>query len=233
VRPCKPAFEAASCGPTIPRSPTIDDTVPPHKHQQLLMEAIEREGEAQRRLIDGDPGAARTEFRAVSELYRQSWEAAHARAFGRLVGMLKGAVLAGGGVEEAQYARAALVDADPGSATASYARAIAALIAGDDADAEGWARAMGVGDDAFARTAEAISALAAHDEPRYTAALEAIVRDFEQRSRHLTGVAIADTALMLEALAGRRGMAAAIESPVLPVSLRRRRQAPPTIQSDS
>ena len=182
------------------------------------MEAIEREGSAQRRLIDGDLAAARTEFREVSELYRRSWEAAHAQAYGRLVGMLKAAVLAGGGAEEARYARAALVDADPGSATAGYARAIAPLIAGDDADAEAWARSMRAGDDAFARTAEAISALAAHDEARYAAALDVIVRDFEQRSRHLTGVAIADTGLMLEALAGRRGMTAAIESRVLPAS---------------
>jgi hypothetical protein len=47
-------------------------------------------------------------------------------------------------------------------------------------------------------------------------ALAAIVRDFEERTEHLTGVAIADTALMLSELARRRGMAVAIESPVLP-----------------
>jgi hypothetical protein len=190
--------------------------VPPHEHQRLLTEAIEREGDAQRQLIDGDLAGARSNFREASELYRRSWEAAHARAFGRLVGMLKAAVLAGGGLTETDYARAALADADPDSATANYARAIAALIVGDDADATACAAGMDAGGEAFARTAEAISALAAHDEARYGDALEAIVRDFERRSEHLTGVAIADTALMLESLASRRGMAAAIESPVLP-----------------
>lgn len=190
--------------------------MPPHKHQQLLTAAIEREGEAHRRLIGGDQAAARVEFREASELYRQSWEAAHARAFGRLVGMLKAAVLAGGGAEQADYARAALAEADLESATANYGRAIAALIAGDDEDAQAWAARLGDAPEAFARTGEAIAALAAHDDARYAAALEAIVREFEQRSRHLTGVAIADTALMLETLAGRRGMGAAIESPVLP-----------------
>jgi hypothetical protein len=190
--------------------------VPPHKHQELLTEAIEREGEAQRQLLDGHLDAAGAEFAAASELYRRSWEAAHPRAFGRLVGMLKAAVLAGGGAEEAAYARAALADADPDSVTANYGRAIAALIAGDDADAQAWAARLRSAPDAFGRTGEAIAALAAHDEPRYTAALEAIVLDFERRSEHLTGVPIADTALMLDALAGRRGMAAAIESPVLP-----------------
>ena len=200
----------------VNRIATIERRVPPRTHQELLTQAIKREGEAQRRLIDGDVEAARTEFREVSELYRQSWQAAHARAYGRLVGMLKAAVLAGGGAEAAAYARAALVDADPASATANYARAIAALIAGDDQSAQARARAMGAGGEAFARTGAAIVALAAYDDASYVEALAAIVHDFERRSRHLTGVAMADTALMLEALAGRRGMAAAIESPVLP-----------------
>ena len=190
--------------------------MPPRKHQELLTAAIEREGEAQRRLLADDLDGARAEFAAAADLYRQSWEAAHARAFGRLGGMLKAAVLAGSGAQQAAYVRAALVDADAQSPTAAYAQAIAALIAGDDGDAEDWAARMIAGDDAFARTGEAIAALAAADEPRYAAALEAIVRDFERRSEHLTGVAIADTALMLEALAERRGMATALESPVLP-----------------
>ncbi len=188
----------------------------PHKHQQLLTAAIERDGNAHRELLEGDLEAARTEFAAAADLYRQSWDVAPPRAYGRLVGMLKSSLLAGGGEEQAEFARAALADADLESATANYGRAIAALIAGDDDDAEAWAARLRDAPDAFARTGEAIAALAAHDDARYAAALEAIVRDFEQRSQHLTGVAIADTALMLETLAGRRGMGAAIESPVLP-----------------
>ena len=108
--------------------------------------------------------------------------------------------------------------ADLESATANYGRAIAALIAGDDDEAQSWAARLRDAPDAFARTGEAIAALAAHDDARYAAALEAIVRDFERRSEHLTGVAIADTALMLETLAGRRGMGTGINSPVLPAS---------------
>ena len=190
--------------------------MPPRKHQELLTAAIEREGEAQRRLVAGDLDGARAEFVAAADLYRQSWQAAHARAFGRLVGMLKSGVLAGGGAAEARYARAALGERDPESSTASYAQALAALILSEDRDAAWWAGRMSAGDEAFARTADAISALAARDEVRYAAALEAIVRSFERRSRHLTGVAIADTALMLEALAERRGIRTAIVSPVLP-----------------
>jgi hypothetical protein len=191
--------------------------VPPRKHQELLTGAIEHEGQAHRQLLEGDRDAARGEFATAADLYRQSWEVAHTRAFGRLVGMLKASVLAGGdGFAEASYARAALAAADPGSETANYARAIAALIAGDDEDARAWAARLEGAPEAFARAGAAIAALAAHDEARYTVAVVAIVRDFEQRAQHLTGVAIADTALMLEMLAARRGMAVAIESPVLP-----------------
>jgi hypothetical protein len=141
---------------------------------------------------------------------------APATAYGRLVGMLKSSVLAGGGVPEARYARAELGDRDPASSTASYAQALAALILDADADAGVWAERMGAGNDAFVRTAEAIAALAAHDADGYAAALASIVRDFEQRTDHLTGVAIADTALVLSVLGARRGLAAAIDSPVLP-----------------
>ena len=106
--------------------------MPPRKHQELLTSAVQCDGEAQRALLAGNRAAARSAFAEAAELYRQSWEAAHARAFGRLVGMLKAAVLAGGGAEQAVYARAALAGADPESSTANYARAIAALSVGDD-----------------------------------------------------------------------------------------------------
>jgi len=178
--------------------------------------AIQCDGEAQRALLAGDHDAARSAFAQAALLYRQSWEVAPPTAYGRLVGMLKSSTLAGGGTSEAEYVLAALPDPDPQSATASYARALAALIAGLDEDARVWARRMSGGGDAFARTAAAIAALAGHDASGFQGALDEIVRDFEQRAEHLTGVAIADTALMLEVLAARRGVAVAIESPVLP-----------------
>lgn len=178
--------------------------------------AVERDGAAQRRLISGDVDGARAAFAEAAECYRQSWEVAPATAYGRLVGMLKSAVLAGGGGVEAEYARRALGERDPESATASYAQALAALILGEDGDAQVWAGRMSAGNEAFGRTAAVIGAVAARDVEAYEAALAAIVRDFEQRAEHLTGVAIADTALVLATLASRRGMAVTIESPVLP-----------------
>jgi hypothetical protein len=178
--------------------------------------AVQRDGAAQQALLTGDPAGARAAFTEAAELYRRSWVEAPPSAYGRLVGMLKSAVLAGDGAEEASYAREALAEADPESVTAAYARALAALILGDDGEAEACTLRMLAGGEAFARTGEAIAALATRDPARFEPALVAIVRDFEARTEHLTGVAIADTALVLAVLASRRGIVAAVESPVLP-----------------
>jgi hypothetical protein len=188
-----------------------------HDHRALMAAAIERDGAAQRALFEGDGDAARAAFAEAAELYRRSWESAPPGSYGRLVGMLKSAVLAGGGSAEGAYVREALADLDEPSPTAAYALAIAALIAGDDAGVPRFSGPMRGGSDAFVRTADAIDALAAGGrEEAYAVALEAIVHDFEQRGEHLTGVPIADTALMLERLAEPRGMPARIGSPVLP-----------------
>jgi hypothetical protein len=132
--------------------------------------------------------------------------------------MLKSAVLAGGGEEQAAYALEQLRDEREPSPPAAYALALAALITGDDADARRWSEAMRTGSEAFTRTAEAIAGLAARERERYAASVAAIVHDFEQRGQHLTGVPIADTALVLERLAARRGLAAQLESPMLPAA---------------
>src|SRR5947209_4750516 len=127
--------------------------------------AVERDGEAQRALLSGDVDGARLAFARAAELYQQSWVLAPASAYGRLVGMLKSAVLAGGGaVAEARYVRDALADAEPESVTAAYARALAALILDDDDDAAAWARRMSTGAEAFARAGAAIAALAGRDD---------------------------------------------------------------------
>jgi hypothetical protein len=182
-------------------------------HAELLLAAIEAEGRAHRALLAG--GDAAEDFRAAAGLYRESWEAAPPASYGRLIGMLKAAVLAGDASDEAVYARGSLGDAS-GSPPASYALAIAALVHGDDAEAAAAADGMRGGSDAMVRAADAIAAVVARDEAAYAAAVRAIVEDFEGREQHLTGVPIADTALMLERFGAARGMRAGVESPLLP-----------------
>jgi hypothetical protein len=185
--------------------------------QQLLREAIGFERTAQQALLRGDAARSRMAFRAAAERYRASWEAAGPRAFGRLIGYLKASILWGEGGQAAGYARTQLGDRCD-SPPACYALALAALIQGDDEAALPAIDGMRGGEDeAFARTADALRALAHGDRDVYERAVTAIVADFAARERHLTGVAFADTAVMLERLAAPRGMAVRPASTVMPV----------------
>ena len=187
--------------------------------QALLLDAIAVEGDAQRALLDADRATARAAFRRAARLYRASWECAPPRSYGRLIGMLKAAVLGGDARAAAAYVRAQ-IPPEAGSPAASYALAIAALIESDDGAAASAARRMLGGSPAFDRAAAAVAALAAHDGAAYAAAVSAIIADFEARDAHLTGVAIADTAVMFERLARRRGLACRPRSPLVPVAVR-------------
>ena len=185
------------------------------QHRVLLGEAIALEAEAHRALLAGDDTAARDALRAASDRYRASWDVAPPDAYGRLVGMLKAAVLAGEATTAARFVRSAVQEPPP-SPTSAYALAVAALVEGDDEMAERASEVMHGGSEAFGRAAEAIAAIARRDASAYAAAVEAIVADFAGREDHLTGVAIADTALMLERLAAPRRMAARPASPLVP-----------------
>lgn len=183
---------------------------------------MEREAEAHRLLFAGDRDAARVALTEAAVQYRRSWEAAPPRAYGRLVGMLKAAEIAGEGPAPARYVRRAL-GSEGDSPTSWYAIGLAALITDDDALAITAARGMRDsaaelehGREPFDRAAEAIGALAYRNQERYARALTAIVEDFEQRTDHVTGVPIADTALMFESIAARRGLEARPVSPLVP-----------------
>src|SRR3954471_12389750 len=182
-----------------------------------MLEAIEREGEGHRAALRGDAVGARVAYGRAVECYRSSWEAAPPEAYGRLIGMLKASVLAGAAREDAAYVRAAIGDeAAAGSPAAAYARAIAGLVAGDDEEAARHAAVMRQGSEPFQRAAAAIEAIAGDDAPAYREAVTAIVHDFEGRDEHLTGVAFADTAAMLEMLAAPRGLDTRPASALLP-----------------
>jgi hypothetical protein len=183
--------------------------------QRLLDTAIAREGDAYRLLLGGDGEGAREALREVAELYRRSWEEAGPRSFGRLIGVVKAGVLAGDGSGEAAYVRGELGD-EADSPVAWYALALASLVEGDDERARAAAAGMREGSEPLERTADAIEALADRDPDRYAAAVQAIVADFEARDQHLTGVPIADTALVLERIAAQRDMAAGVSSRLLP-----------------
>lgn len=189
------------------------------EHKALMIAAIGTEGEAHAALLAGDHDAARATYARAAEQYRASWRLAPPKSYGRLVGLLKASVLAGDARAAAVEVRAEL-EGDPDAASspvASYVLAVAAVILGDDDEVALRAARMEPRGEAFERTATALRALAARDEDAYAAALAAIEADFAHREDHLTGVAIADTAVMLERLADERGMAVRPSSPLVPL----------------
>jgi hypothetical protein len=162
--------------------------------------ALAAEADAYRALLAGtDAGPA---LLSARDAYLASHAETGPSSWGRLLGALKMAILAGDGAEA--IAQRAQAEVGPGDTPASaYLRALAQVTLDERPDVD----VMLVADDAFARTGRALQALGDRDQPAYAAALGQIVADFAAREQHLSGVAIADTALVLERLAARRGMA--------------------------
>jgi len=193
-------------------------SLPPGPHLDLLLEALDAEAGGQRALLAGDAATARAMLEAAARRYRASYELAPPASYGRLIGMMKAAVLSGDvadALDDAVFAAGELegVEATP---AAGYAAAISALIRGEDPAAAAATPVMRSGGDAFCRAADAIDAICRRDGAAYAAAVGAIVADFEAREAHLTGVPIADTAIMLESFAAGRGIACRPSSPLMP-----------------
>jgi hypothetical protein len=157
-------------------------------------------------------------FARAAERYRESWEHAPPESWGRPIGAIKARVLAGDWDGAAADARWALEvgAAETESPIGRYAAALAFAVLGD------WDGVRLHAD--YARThesfqnevADALAFIAAEDVVGYAEAVEDVLESFETRDAYLEDMPVADTVLVLQALAGRRGMAAQLESALLP-----------------
>lgn len=195
----------------------------PREHQRILVSAIEREGAAYRLLLEGEAEAARATLAEVARLYRSSWEAAPPRSFGRLLGYMKTSILAGRGGEAAAFVRAEI--GPEGDSPASwYALGLAALVQGDTDVALRAADGVRAGHgkladpQSFRRAADAIVALATSNQTAFRGVIAGMVAAFEARSDHLTGIPIADTALVFERIAAEQGISSGVASKLLPTA---------------
>lgn len=159
-------------------------------------------------------------FRRASTDWRESWDAGSAvDAWGRPIGALKASLLAGDDAKVDELARWTL---GLGTATASspigrYAATLALLVLGRYPEARHVAESLRERADFPHDVADALATIAAHDVVGYVEAVESVVTSFEKRDELLEGVAVADTALVLDALARRRDVAQPLpDSPVLP-----------------
>ena len=64
----------------------------------------------------------------------------------------------------------------------------------------------------------ALAMVAAQDPIGYVEAIEAVLESFETRDEYLEDLPVADTVMVLQALAARRGLAAELSSDFLPKS---------------
>ena len=169
-------------------------------------------------LMLGRPDEAGDWFDRAATRYRESWDDAPAGSWGRPIGAIKSRLLAGDVEGAAGDARWAL---DAGAATSEsaigrYAATLALLVLDDWPRARVVAEGLQGRDDFPAEVADALAFLAAEDVVDYTESVEAVLRSFEQRDEYLEDMPVADTVLVLQALAARRGIAVELTSALLP-----------------
>ncbi|HEX6725604.1 MAG TPA: hypothetical protein VF073_10225 [Gaiella sp.] len=157
-------------------------------------------------------------FRAADE-YGTSWQAAPPGSWGRPIAMLRCRLMAGD-VEGARADASTAVDAgalDASGPIGGYCAALALLVLGRGDDAEVVASRIAEEGLQPAAVAEALGAIARDDGSAYAAARLAVLRSFEERDAFLEDVRVADTVLVLDALARERGIESPpLSSPLLP-----------------
>jgi hypothetical protein len=170
-------------------------------------------------LMAGEREVAAGWFGRAADRYRESWADAPPGSWGRPIGALKARVLAAdwaGAGDEARWA----LDAGAGDAESSigrYAAALASAVLEDWPAARLHADAIRTRDDFPAAVGDALATLAAEDVVAYTEAVEAVLESFERRDEYLDDLPVADTVLVLQALARRRGLRVpALRSALLP-----------------
>jgi hypothetical protein len=169
-------------------------------------------------LMAGDTGRSHEWFERAVERYRESYALAPPESWGRPIGMVKSRILAGdwAGAEADATWTLAQGAAETESPIGRYAATLALLVLGRDQDARVLADGLRT-HDAFPRdVGDALAFIAAQDKVGYAEAVEAVLESFESRDRYLEELPVADTVIVLQALAARRGLAAELSSDLLP-----------------
>jgi hypothetical protein len=169
-------------------------------------------------LMQGNTAPAGEWFERACERYRESWPDAPPGSWGRPIGVMKALVLADDWADAEEAARWALGEgaAEADSPIGRYAGALACAILGDWRHARVHADEIRIRDDFPREVGDALAMIAAEDVVGYTAAIESVLESFETREGYLEDVPVADTVIVLQALAARRNMEADLTSDLLP-----------------
>jgi hypothetical protein len=161
---------------------------------------------------------AREWLSRAAERWRESFADAPAGSWGRPIGAVKARVLArdwGGAERDARWALDAGC-ADAESPIGRYAAALAHAVLHEWDDVRVHADYVRTRDDFPQDMGDALAFVAAEDVLGYADAIAAVLESFETRDAYLEDVPVADTVLVLQALADRRGMAPKLDSALLP-----------------
>jgi hypothetical protein len=188
------------------------------RERQLTRMGNAAAGAALALLMAGRRDEAADWFARAAERYRESFADAPPGSWGRPIGMIKSRVLAGDWPAAEEEARFTLEHgaADTESSIGRYAACLALLVLGRDADARPLADALRTEDGFPHDVGDALATIAAGDPVGYVEAVESVLASFESRDAYLEGVPVADTVVVLQALAARRDLAADLSSPLLP-----------------
>jgi hypothetical protein len=189
---------------------------PDARHKQLTRMGNAAGAAGLTALMGGRDGAVW--FARAAERYRESWEHAPPGSWGRPIGAIKSRILAGDWEGAADDARWALESgaADSDSPIGSYAAALAFAVLEDWNEVRPHADYARTHDTFPSEVGDALAFMAAEDVVGYIEAVEDVLESFETRDEYLEDVPVADTVLVLQALAARRGMTAELESELLP-----------------
>jgi hypothetical protein len=154
----------------------------------------------------------------AADRYRESFAAAPPGSWGRPIGAVKARVLAHdwrSAADDASWALAAGA-AESDSPIGRYAGCLGLLVLERDEAAHELAGSLVDRDDFPDPVGRALVAIAAADRPGYAVAVAEVLGSFETRDAYLEDVAVADTVIVLQALARRRGLDAELHSALLP-----------------
>ena len=170
-------------------------------------------------VMQGLSDDAREWFDRACERYRESWRDAPPGSWGRPIAILKARILAADW-EGAERDAAWTLDQGAGEAKSPigrYAAALAYAVLRQWEDMRIAADALRLDETFPSEVAEALAFVASPDPVAYVEAVEAVLESFETRDAYLEDLPAADTVLVLQALAVRRGLAPAeLESELLP-----------------
>ena len=169
-------------------------------------------------LMKGDTAVAGEWFARAVERYRESYPLAPAGSWGRPIAILKARILAGDWTGAEADAAWTLDEgaAESESPIGLYAAALALLVLGRDQEARAPADLLRTNAAFPAPVGDALAFLVAGDPIGYVGAIERVLESFEDRDDYLEDLPVADTVMVLQALAARRGLAAELSSPLLP-----------------